>query len=467
MILFVTLVVITVLLFVIAILLTVLNDIELNSSCTTQRDCGLDYVCLSGHCKAGIGIICSADTDCATGHCVSGICVGTQPATTVSNRGPTTVPSRAPTTVSNRAPTTVSNRAPTTVPSSTAASTTRSWCYLPTSTVQSSSYSPPDRTSTSTAVSLPLRPNVIEYSRSDMSSPRCDAPVSVPAPSVTAQSLPVRYSLPMTDLTNVSSPVLESFDYSPGHIRIRPSHQAPTRQYRKADTRESFSHEASTPVSIELYETVARPVPQAVPRPTTESVSRSMPPPGGVLDMCAYSQTVLTLASPTTIICDSSGIQRRCISNIPISRLVVYSGYLHALSNGEIYSIDASATTLPNWIFKPVAWSPKSVYHISTTLDGTSIWLQHGSGATLRSADGSTEHSLSQSIRRNYGMTTNSYIDINDTTRVGELHLSTGIVKSIPDILDAALTHADQLITLPVTGPHSRIRIVNWEPRSW
>lgn len=189
-----------------------------------------------------------------------------------------------------------------------------------------------------------------------------------------------------------------------------------------------------------------------------------------VIDVCSYSNATLFLLDDGNIICEineNSDRRYRTSNNIKLRKITSFNGYLYGVS------VDKILYTLPNayfadhnnnWIWSIVNWAPRDIKHISSTHDGSHIWIQTNStGYLYNNPNVIIDKIPYHDGKRVYGRDNKHYIDIKASDNNAYVFPGNNLHHNI---YDAALSYYDEVIAIHPSekSEYRSIVIVNWHP---
>ena len=199
-----------------------------------------------------------------------------------------------------------------------------------------------------------------------------------------------------------------------------------------------------------------------------------------VIDVCSYSDSVVSLLANGNIIkevksCDSKGIEKISIkNNIKIGSLSAFDGRLYGVSNGTLFALDNSTYTLKKWLWYQCSWAPIGIIYMNATLMGDHLWLQTDTDGMLYNKGLQIEERITldklnengihnRNVKRVYGLDKKTYINIRTSTCDGTLFPS---MKYIDNICDAVIDNYGELTVVKrdQLKDISGVRMVNWVP---
>ena len=181
-----------------------------------------------------------------------------------------------------------------------------------------------------------------------------------------------------------------------------------------------------------------------------------------IIDVSEYGEYVMQAMDDGSIkMIGERGDYTYKTCNILPQRLVYYNNYLHALSNGMLYTLQ-TAVKETHYMWKRVT-QYDNIIDLSVTHDESVMWIQLTDKGLIVNEDYGVieEVSFPKSRRRVYGNDKNNYIDI----YTGSLKVfPTGVTMT--NVKSAILTYHNELVPLPSSMSHDykEIRYVNWEP---
>jgi hypothetical protein len=181
------------------------------------------------------------------------------------------------------------------------------------------------------------------------------------------------------------------------------------------------------------------------------------------VDIIYYSDKYIVLLRNGNFICEnkSSKSVSQTLSSIPMTRIVVFNGYIYGLSNGTLFKLDMTSFLSPVWRWNKIPDMVQNVWYISTTLNMEYLWVQTADNRgylfdckfeIIEEAD------VMEGTYRVYGMNKSNYIIVDTTARTATSYPAQYV---IPNVSDAALAHDNQVVTCE--DPNRLVRIVNWK----
>lgn len=184
-----------------------------------------------------------------------------------------------------------------------------------------------------------------------------------------------------------------------------------------------------------------------------------------VIGVCSYSNAKVFLLGDGNIICETEDKRYRVNNNIKINKITSYEGYLYGLGyDSKLYTLPNNYFSNSNWIWNEVDWAPKGIKYISSTHDGSYIWIQTNQMGYLYGPDHKIKHQTEyNNSRRIYGRDESNYIDIDDSKRKAIVYPGG---KVLNDVIDAALSYYGEVISITSkdSSKYRGITIVNWKP---
>jgi hypothetical protein len=200
-------------------------------------------------------------------------------------------------------------------------------------------------------------------------------------------------------------------------------------------------------------------------------VTKPQPPNDvNVVDVCVYSDEIIFLMSDGSIKCknESTGTTRIVNSNVPLTRIVSYEGYLHGLGpRGILYILDETNDITWNWRISSICNTISSIIHISVPYDGNGLWIQTATTGYLYHKESEIPQSVtlqSAHIIRNYGKDTTTYIESDTENRVLTVYPNG---KQMEDVVYGILSYHGDIIVLDRVKEQEgyiRIVLVHWKP---
>lgn len=194
-----------------------------------------------------------------------------------------------------------------------------------------------------------------------------------------------------------------------------------------------------------------------------------------VADVIAYSNALIYLFKNGDIIReDNSRIY--VTSNRKIEHLEVFGGYIYGLQEQQLYKLDGDTFTTNEWRWKSddsidtilEGSARTNVVHVSSTFDGTYLWVQTSLMGFLIMVDGNEYKLVSKEVyprhlRRYYASDTDHYTEVDITKRKVIAHPSG---KSRDGVIAGVMDHTHKLFTISNEDGKrwSAIRIVRWVP---
>lgn len=168
---------------------------------------------------------------------------------------------------------------------------------------------------------------------------------------------------------------------------------------------------------------------------------------------------VLILLDSGAIMRDNNGTVSSVSNSIKLDRILMIGNILAGTSNGILYWLHPDNFSRSRWTWTITNWAPHHIVHIVTTLNNETVWIQNTdpreTGSTGRlyristTTNPTLEHTevLDGRTFRYYGYTTNSYVNVDPISRIA--HSDTqGIIQTIPDMVDGAITSVDQILRI-------------------
>ena len=190
-----------------------------------------------------------------------------------------------------------------------------------------------------------------------------------------------------------------------------------------------------------------------------------------VIDVCSYSNATLFLLENGNIICEIEAdnpdekSRYRTSNNIHLLRITSFKGYLYGMGvDHKLYTLPNSYFPTMNWLWNCVAWAPIDIKHISSTHDGSHLWIQTNStGLLYNSPDVKQSLDWISYHKRIYGRDVDHYIDINQSNFTAKIYPQN---KTINNIYDGALSYYHEVIVIhpSESDKYRSITIVNWKP---
>lgn len=204
-----------------------------------------------------------------------------------------------------------------------------------------------------------------------------------------------------------------------------------------------------------------------------------------VIDVCSYSESIIYLLKDGTILCEIKGessgkriaTKNKVKNNISISRVINFSGYLHALDvSGNLYRLENDHYKTNEWIWELCDWCVRGIFHLSTTLDDKLLWVQvkeddsdkvvgyiYGGNSGDKPSIQKTEP-MKNGFIRVYGKDIKSYVEIDLKNKT--CIVSTKKKEKLQGVYYAVLGYYDDPVILEssMIKKYREIRIVNWQP---
>lgn len=149
-------------------------------------------------------------------------------------------------------------------------------------------------------------------------------------------------------------------------------------------------------------------------------------------------------------------------SNVKLSNLFTYDGYLHGISQNVLFYLPNNQLQSREWEWNKVSWtSLNKLNHASVILTSSFLWLQDDNFGYLFNKHSQVEKVKLENkhVKRIYGKSINHYIEL--YSNKGVLFPSGMVYK---DIKDAVLDANNKVYTIKSDSEFDRIFIVNWEP---
>tara|TARA_R100000750_G_scaffold62541_1_gene56603 strand:- start:599 stop:1612 length:1014 start_codon:yes stop_codon:yes gene_type:complete len=179
-----------------------------------------------------------------------------------------------------------------------------------------------------------------------------------------------------------------------------------------------------------------------------------------IADICNYSSYTVYLMNNNDFIVTEGDNNRDVVSDIKISHIVNFDGYVYAISEGRLYYLDNNTLENNKWKWIKVPWSPMDIIDMSVPHDRTCIWIRCKDKGYLYSSDGKIIESVDSPYRRTYGVDRHNYISFDHN---GDAVLQPGN-KPIIKIKDALIDHKGELYILNQSDRYRMMKLVSWKP---
>lgn len=138
---------------------------------------------------------------------------------------------------------------------------------------------------------------------------------------------------------------------------------------------------------------------------------------GEVVDVAHYSSCLIYLLDSGDIIKqDDRRHKFRIFNNVHLTRLEVFSGYLHGVSDGRLYRFDNNDFDKSSWRWYMCDWAIDSIVHTSVTTDLNYLWLQSSTRGYVydrrfKPVLDQIDADITPGIKRNYGANLRQYLN--------------------------------------------------------
>lgn len=186
-----------------------------------------------------------------------------------------------------------------------------------------------------------------------------------------------------------------------------------------------------------------------------------------VIDVCSYSDSTLFLMDDGDIIKEKTDrVKVRISNNVKLVRITSYNGYMYGLDrNGKLYHLPNSNLGNKSWTWLECDFTKniKNITHISSTLDGSHLWLQTATEGYLFDEQGDEIEKFETKHKRVYGINKDHYMDIDQKACKAEIYPKRKIEHNI---YDGALSYHNEVVAIHPDEKHQFIgvAIVNWKP---
>ncbi len=179
-----------------------------------------------------------------------------------------------------------------------------------------------------------------------------------------------------------------------------------------------------------------------------------------IVDICNYSSYAIYLMSDNSFVVSESGNNRNVKSELDISSINNFNGYLHAIGNNRLYYLDNNTLDTDQWGWIRVSWAPHDIVDMSIPHDKSFIWLRNKSHGYLYDHSGHLIEKVDNPYRRVYGVDRHNYVTFDNN---GDAIVQPGH-EPILDVKDAVIDHKGELFILDNKDERYRmIRLVDWK----
>jgi len=179
-----------------------------------------------------------------------------------------------------------------------------------------------------------------------------------------------------------------------------------------------------------------------------------------ISDICNYSSYTIYLMSNNDFIVSEGDNTRDVQSNLKISHIVNFDGYIYAISEERLYYLDNNTLDTNKWDWIRVSWSPVNIIDMSVPHDGSCIWVRCRDKGYVYNCEGKIIENVDNPYRRTYGVDRHNYVSFDNN---GDGVIQPGN-KPILKIKDALIDHNGELYILNHKDNYRMMKLVNWKP---
>lgn len=438
---------------IVAIIVAVNKEQNVNDTCRTQSDCLIGYVCSNvgtggtGICKAGVGTSCTNNDNCSNNLiCTNGHCA--QPPSATFHKSPINIP----TPVTPLLPNDIEPLVTTSI----------------------------DTIPTPKPIETTPREEIEQIVHIDTFPDRSEEEIRQPTPLTIMKSGEQDATL----LVQSSSPSLlremQNYTSTKDEMVRKVIPRSQQRYYRDDTTIDDEENSGGSVLEVPFDVRSAED--STTPRVSTPYQERNgvyycrsnilelgHDQHSPVIDVCSYSNATIFLLEDSNIICEiktSDGVQRRkTSSNIRLIRITTFSGYMYGVGHdNRLYTLPNSYFLSTNWVWSIVNWAPTNITHISSTYNSSHLWIQTADKGILYNAPGTVQlEEIRQITRRVYGRDVEHYMDIDPTKFTAVIQPGGRLINNV---YDGALSYYDEIVAIQPSERHlyRRITIVDWNP---
>lgn len=178
-------------------------------------------------------------------------------------------------------------------------------------------------------------------------------------------------------------------------------------------------------------------------------------------DVCNYSKYTIYLMTDNSLIVTEGENSRDVKTQLHISHIINFNGYLHAIGNGKLYYLDNNTLETNEWEWKRLSWSPHDIIDMSVPHDKTCIWLRTKSKGYLYDHNGNVVEKVDTPYRRVYGTDKHNYVSFDNN---GGAIIQPGN-RPLLNAKDCVFDHKGELFILETTDKRYRMmKLVDWKP---
>jgi hypothetical protein len=185
-------------------------------------------------------------------------------------------------------------------------------------------------------------------------------------------------------------------------------------------------------------------------------------------DFCTHGEDIILLFESGNCLRRSSTGDKKIENGISLDNIESYNGYIHGISQGCLYVLNHASYHNDDWMWEKCQWAPSNIYHISTTLCSTYIWLQYNSSGNklgiLYNKNILTDdvYKMNDKIR-SYGKDKFCYVEINKLSYQAKVYPSK---QKFKNVCCGLLTYHNEFISVnrAQNQKFKNVKLMNWKP---